>query len=97
MGVPSSYTRCVVDISIPILKSASLYIIIHNFIQELCLSPQCTNEKLKSRDIQYSTEVLMSVSYIGMITGDNNSTHFDSFLCHSGHPISYQLPLCYPS
>ena len=36
MGVPSSYTRCVVDFSFPILKLASLSIIIHNFIQELC-------------------------------------------------------------
>lgn len=56
---------------------------IHNFISELC-DAEIPNVqiKLKPRDIKYSTEVLTSVSYIGMITGDNNLTHFDSFLCH---------------
>ena len=31
VGIPSSHTMCVVDFSIPILKSASLSIIIHEY------------------------------------------------------------------
>lgn len=41
--------------------------------------PQCTNGKLKSRDVKYPTEVLPSVSDV-VISGDNNFTHCDSFL-----------------
>ena len=47
MGVPSSYTRCVVDFSISVLKSASLSIIIHNFIQELC-DAEISNVQMKN-------------------------------------------------